>query len=57
MLFLLSLGRFWAMAIFPGHGPFVRDFGNRGGEVQWILHVDSVINLSFSFNASLKLRL
>ena len=49
ILFLLSLGRFSAMAISPGHGPFVRDFGNRGGEVQLILHVDSVVHLSFSF--------
>ena len=45
---LLS-SRFWAVLISPGHGPFVREFGNRGGEVQWTLHVDSVINLSFSF--------
>ena len=35
----------------------MREFGNRGSEVQRILHVDSVINLSFSFNASMKLRL
>ena len=49
ILFLLSLGRFSAMAISPGCGPFVRDFGNRGGEVQLILHVDYVIHLSFSF--------
>lgn len=49
ILFLLSLGRFSAVAISPGLGPLVREFGNRGGEVQLILHVDSVIHLSFSF--------
>ncbi|KAI4576305.1 hypothetical protein MJT46_002140 [Ovis ammon polii x Ovis aries] len=32
ILFLLSLGRFWAVAISPGHGPFVREFGNREGK-------------------------
>ncbi|KAI4529067.1 hypothetical protein MG293_020877 [Ovis ammon polii] len=28
---LLS-SRFWAVLISPGHGPFVREFGNRGGK-------------------------
>ena len=45
----LISGSLSAVAISPGHGPFVRDFGNRGGEVQLILHVDYVIHLSFSF--------
>ena len=36
-----------SMAVCPGHGPFVREFGNRGGEVQQTLCVDSVINLFF----------
>ena len=35
----------------------MREFGNREGEVELTLHVDSVINSSFSCNASMRLRL